>query len=162
MLIFDTAGMPVIIDNINTPIIADHFWALDLNIMDFTLAPLNVLEETVCPSIMVEVKGFRFILPASWNLLIYDPETLQLDVAPIAELAGREFTAMVYGPDLSMPEGHDIKVIDYYPDYTNVGPSLGKHQMLCHPIGPHEWVSVSSSDTYNKYLKDRIVQDLVA
>ena len=161
MLIFDSNAMPVIIDNINTPILADHFWTLDLSIMDYTLASLLVLEETVCPSIMVEVKGFRFILPANWNMLIYDTETFQLDVIQISELAGRQFTAMVYGPNLTMVEGHPVKVIDYYPDYCNVGPSLGKHQMLCHPIGPREWISVSSSDTYNKYLKDRIVQDLV-
>lgn len=161
MLIFDGDSQPIILDSINGPTVTEHMWVLDLNMTDFTLTPLLMLEEVVCPSIQIMIKGFQFILPANWNILVYDRETAQLDVVELAETAGREFTAMVYGPNKSQAEASIVTVTNYYVEHKNVGPSLNKHQMLCHPIGPGEWVSVSPSDTFNKYLKDIIVGDLI-
>ena len=51
--------------------------------------------------------------------------------------------------------------LGYKSDYVNIGPSLGKHQMLCHPISPTEWINVSPSDTYNKHLKNSVIGDIV-
>lgn len=161
MLIFDGESQPVILDSIHGPTLTDHMWVLDLSMLDFTLAPLVMLEEVVCPSIEVMVNGFQFILPANWNVLVYDRDTAQLDVVELAECAGREFTAMVYGPSMAAPSPAIITVTNYFIEKKNVGPSLNKHQMLCHPIGPNEWISVSPSDAFNKYLKDIIVGDLI-
>lgn len=161
MLIFDNDSKPIILDNIHVPTITDHFWALDLTLLDFKLSPLISLEEIVCPTLAVRIKGFEFLLPANWNILVYDRETSQLDVVAIAETAGREFTAFVYGPQSSQVSPAVITVINYYVEHKNVGPLLTKHQMLCHPIGPDEWVNVAPSDAYNKYLKDRAVGDLI-
>lgn len=161
MLIFDETNRPIILDSIHGPTLSDHMWVLDFTMMDFTLAQLNMLEEIVCPSIQVRVNGFEFILPANWNILVYDQDTAQMDVIELSEAAGREFTALVYGPKMGRPTPAPIMVTNYFVEYKNVGPSLNKHQMLCHPIGPNEWVSVSPSDTYNKYLKDTIVGELI-
>lgn len=161
MLIFDERNRPTILESIHGPTIAEHMWVLDLTMMDFTLAPLVMLEETICPAVQVRVSGFEFILPANWNILVFDTETTQLDVIELSEAAGREFTALVYGPSMGRPSPSTISITNYYNEYANVGPSLNKHQMLCHPIGPDEWVSVSPSDSYNKYLKDNIVGDLI-
>lgn len=161
MLIFDGNSQPIILDSIHGPTVSDHMWVLDLSMLDFTLAPLMMLEEVVCPTIELMIKGFQFRLPANWNILVYDRDTAQLDVVELAECAGREFTAMVYGPNKSAPAPATVTVTNYFVEYKNVGPTLSKHQMLCHPIGPDEWISVSPSDTYNKYLKDIIVGDLI-
>lgn len=161
MLIFDGDSQPIILDSIHGPTISEHMWVLDLNQLDFMLAPLLMLEEVVCPSIRLMVKGFEFVLPANWNILVYDRETAQMDVVELADAAGRQFTAFTYGPTKTQPSPEIITVTNYYIEYKNVGPSLNKHQMLCHPIGPEEWVCVSPSDTYNKYLKDIIVGDLL-
>lgn len=161
MLIFDTNASPVIIDSIHTPVATDYLWVLDLDMMDFTLAPLTVLGEIVCPSLEVLIKGFKFILPADWNILVYDRETSQLDVIQLAEAAGKEFTAFTYGPTKLSPSPAIIAVTNYMLEYKNVRPILNKHQMLCHPIGPDEWITISPSDTYNKYLKDKVVGDLL-
>jgi hypothetical protein len=161
MLIFDTENKPVLLDSIYTPTLTDHMWVLDLNLMDFTMSPLLVLEEIVCPVIVVTIKGFEFPLPANWNILVYDTETSQLDVIELSEAAGREFTALIYGPHKGNFSPATVAVTNYFPEFRIVAPSLNKHQMLCHPIGPDEWVTVSPSDSYNKYLKDRIVGDLI-
>ena len=161
MLIFDETNKPIILDSIYGPTPSSHMWVLDFTIMDYTLAQMNMLEEVVCPSIQVRVNGFDFILPANWNILVFDQDTTQLDVVELSEATGREFNALVYGPKLGRPFPSPITVINYFIEYKNVGPSLNKHQMLCHPIGPNEWVSVSPSDSYNKYLKDTIVGELI-
>jgi hypothetical protein len=160
MLVFDNNNQPLILDDIYTPTVADHVWVLDFSIMDFTLAPLMILEEIVAPTIELNILGFAFNLPANWNILVVDDETAQLDVVEISEVAGREFKAFLYGPYCSRHEATPISVSNYYPQHHNVGPSLYKYQMLCHPVAPDLWVNVAPSDAYNKYLKDIVAGDL--
>jgi len=161
MLIFDNNNQAIILDSIHTPTLADHMWVLDLNMMDYTLAPLLVLEEVVSPSIELMIDGFRFVLPANWNMLVADDDTMQLDVVEISDLAGKEFKALVYGPNKLRADLSVISVTDYHPNFQNVGPSLNKHQMLCHPISPDSWVNVAPSDSYNKYLKECTAGDII-
>lgn len=161
MLIFDNNSQPIILDSIYAPILSDHFWVLDLTMRDFTLTPLNVLEEIVCPTVVLRVEGFDFAVPASWNILVYDRDTTQLDTVELSEAAGREFTALVYGPTMSTPRAGNVTVVDYFIEHKNVNPALNKHQMLCHPIGPAAWVNIAPTDVYAKYLKDAAVGDLM-
>lgn len=165
MLIFDETDKAVIIDDIYTPLPIDHFWVLDLKMMDFTLTPLLVLEETICPSIQIRVNGRELYLPATWYMLVFSEETSDLDVVEIGELAGREFTAFIYdnsNPRITRYKPGVVQVVDFSPSYVNVSPTLNKHQMLCHPVGPAEWICISSGDCYNKFLKDCVVGDIVA
>jgi hypothetical protein len=107
------------------------------------------------------VNGFQFVLPANWNMLVCDPESMQLDVVEISDIGGKEFRAMLFGPDHGMVETAIVSTTDYYPTNVCVGPSLNKHQMLCHPVAPLTWVNVAPSDTYNKYLKNLVAGDLI-
>lgn len=161
MLVFDENAQALILDSIHIPTISEYIYVLDLNIMDYTLAPLLVLEEIVAPTIELSIYGFNFKLPANWNILVVDGETMQLDVVEISEVAGKEFKAFLYGPDEPRHEASVISVSEYYPNYHNVGPSLYKYQMLCHPVAPNIWVNVAPSDTYNKYFKNKVAGDLV-
>lgn len=161
MLIFNEDNDAIILDSIQGPTLSEYMYVLDLTIMDYTLAPLLVFEEVICPTILLTIRGFSFKLPANWNILVTDEETFQLDVVEISELAGKEFKALVYGMDMSMMALEKITVSDYYIDYQNIGPSLNKYQMLCHPISPGAWVNVAPSDSYNKYLKEKLVGDII-
>lgn len=161
MLVFDNNNDVIILDSIHTPTVSDHVWVLNLDALDFMLTPLQVLEETICPTLELFIAGFKFCLPANWNILVVDSETQQLDVVEISELPGKEFQAFVYGPKKHMPDSAVIQITDYFPNRRNVGPSINKHQMLCHPIAPDVWVNVSNSDSYNKYLKNMVVGDLI-
>ena len=161
MLILDNNSEAVLLDSIHTPTPSEYFWVLDFEMMDYTLAPLTGLEEMIVPVIEVMVEGFKFVLPANWNMLVVDDETFQLDVSEVSDLAGREFTAMVYGPNLTNGELSVVTVTDYSPSFKIVGPSLNKHQMLCHPISPDRWVSVAPSDSYNKYLKNCVMGEII-
>lgn len=161
MLIFDGNNDVIILDTILAPTVSEHFWVLDLNYRDFMLTNLQVLEETVCPTMELLVNGFKFCLPALWNILVVDEESCQLDVVEISELSGKEFNAFVYGPRRATTDCQVIQVTDYFPSRRNVGPMINKHHMLCHPIDKDSWVCVSPSDTYNKYLKNTVIGDLI-
>jgi hypothetical protein len=161
MLILDEHDEPIIIESIHGPTPTEYFWVLDLNQEDFTLAPLVMLEEIICPTMQIQINGFTFNVPAGWNVLVYDSDTTQLDVVELSETAGREFTALVYGPNKSYPTPGKIIVTNYFVEHKNVSPSLNKHQMLCHPISSDEWINLSPSDSFNKYLKNKTVGDLV-
>ena len=113
MLIFDDNNKTIILDDIYTPTPTNYMWVLDLQIMDYTLAPLLVLEEIICPSIQIKLRGFQFFLPANWNILVFSEETSELDVVEISEVAGREFTAFVY--DISNPN-----ITKYHPGVITV------------------------------------------
>lgn len=161
MLVLDNDNKAIILDDIYTPTISDHFWVLDLQLMDYTLAQLLVLEEIVAPTIVLRVMGFEFPLPANWNILVVDDDTQQLDVIEVKDVAGKEFRAFVFGPDKARHQMATITVSDYFPNKHNVGPSLSKHQMLCHPISADAWVNVAPSDGYNKYLKEKVAGDII-
>lgn len=161
MLIFNENSDTIILENIQAPVPTDYFWVLDMQLMDYTLSPLQFLEEVVCPSMTVSIHEFEFILPANWNLLVYDPETLFLDVVEIADLAGKEFTALIHGVKNIGPTPGIARIIDYHIEHKNVSPSLNKNQMLCLPVSPTMWINVAPSDGYNKYLKECIVSDII-
>ena len=146
MLIFDDDNTPILLDSIYTPTPTEYMWVLDLAIMDYTLAPLLNLEEIISPSIELLICGFKFFVPSNWNILVYAEDTLQLDVVEVADVAGREFTAFVIDathPTRTRYIAGTISVTDYQIEQMNVAPSLAKHQMLCHPIGPTQWVNVA-------------------
>lgn len=161
MLIFDENSHAIIIDSVSVPLTTNYLWVLDLVIMDYTVIPLLMLEEIVSPTMTIEIKGFKFDLPTTWSILVYSEETTQIDVVEVKKLPGNDFTAMIYGPNNSQVQAGKIKVTNYDAEKFNHGPSLNKHQMLCHPIGPDLWVNVSPSDVYNKYLKDCTVGDII-
>lgn len=160
MLVLDDTNSTMILDDVFAPTITNHIWVLDLNLMDFTLAPLLVLEEIVAPTMELMVCGFKFTLPTKWNMLVVDSDTMQLDVVEVKKLPGKQFSAFLYGPAANRHELATITATDYFPNHYNVGPSLNRHHMLCHPVSPDFWVNVAPSDAYNKYLKNRVAGDL--
>jgi len=161
MLIFDDQNQAIILDNVETPVLTENYWVLDLQIMDYTLAQLMVLEEIIAPTVELDIRGFKFLLPLNWNILVVDQETQQIDIVVLKKVAGRDFTAFIYGPDKSRHESSRISVTNFYPNHHNVGPSLMKNQMMCHPIDAESWINVAPSDGYNKYLKDKVAGDIL-
>lgn len=161
MLILDENQNTVIIDNISTPIPSEYFWVLDLAMRDFTLTPLLVLEEVSCPTLTIDIDGFRIDVPATWNILIYDGSTGDIDIVPVAWIGHKDFTAFAYGPNKTIPRPAPLRLIDYKAYATTVAPALNKHQMICHPIGPDMWISMSPNDGYSKYLKNASMGDLI-
>lgn len=160
MLILNEDYDTIILDSIYAPVLSDYFWCLDTTDQDFMLAPLQVLEEITAPTFTLDLGGFEFNVPASWNILVYDNETMQIDSVEIANAGGKDFRAFIYGPYEKQQQGLIIKTSHYVPVAKTVAPLLNKHQMLCHPITPEHWVCITPHDV-QKHLKNLYVGNLL-
>lgn len=161
MVISDENSFPVLIDSIDVPIVTDYFWGLDLINRDFTLNKLVMLEEIQTPVIAFKIAGFAVEAPADWNILVYSPDTSQLDIVQISELTKGGYSAFMYDHRYSKIVENVVTVVDYSSYGVVHTPSLNKSVMLCHTVGPHYWICISPSDTYAKYLKDATVGDIL-
>src|SRR3569832_928533 len=154
MVISDENSFPTIIDSIHTPLGVDYFWVLNLENRDFELSKLEVLEEHMyTPVLVLSILGYIVEVPSDWNILVYSEDTSQLDIASIAEVCRGNFTAFVFDHVKNFNKPGNIKVIDYMPSGSIHTPSINKMQMLCHHLGPNNWICISPVDNYSKYLK---------
>lgn len=161
MIFLDEHNIPIMIESIDIPTISEYFWSFNLKEMDFMLTPIKTFEELETESLIVSVMGYVIELPANWNVLIYSPETSQLDVIEIYRLAKHPFDLLIYNHRNDRVEsGGRASVLDYFSSSKLRTPSLHKNTMLCHALGPDHWVCVAPTDNYNKYLKDKVIGDL--
>lgn len=157
MLIFQEDEEVRIIDSIKPVLVDDHYYVLDLDQKDFTLIPLQVIEATTAPAVELLIDGFSFMVPATWNILMCDPETSQLDISEVGAVLGKSFHSFVYGFNMPIVQLHRIEAVNYMPSYTSYSPAMGKNNMLCHPIDQDRWVNLSPTDSYNKYFRNTIL-----
>lgn len=161
MVISDENSFPTIIESIDTPTICSHFWVLELAEMDFTLNKLKMFEEQTTPTLRFLINGYFVEAPADWNILVFSEETAQLDVAEISDLTRSRFTAMLYEHRTGKIVPGPVQVVDYHREAQIINPTLNKHTMLCHHVGPEWWCCLAPTDNYNKYLKNAVVGDLL-
>lgn len=161
MVISDEKSYPILIDSIDTPLSTDHFWVLNLNERDFMLNDLVMLEEITTPVIAFNVGGYVVEAPADWNILIYSPETSQIDIIEISELTRGDFSAFLFDHKHNKVTKNVVNVVDYNTYGTIHTPSMNKNVMLCHTAGPHHWVCISPTDNYTKMLRDCTVGDIL-
>lgn len=161
MIILDENAHPIILDNIDIPFPVDYFWALDLEIMDFTLKALMLSEELTTKTLSVVINGYLVEAPCDWNLLVYSPETSELDIVEFSDLAKHSYNAFVYNHKTCKLVENSIRT-EHYNQLTNVQtPSLIKNTMLCHALGDEMWVCIAPTDSYNKYIKGKVIGDLL-
>lgn len=161
MIISDERSFPILIDSVDTPMLTEYFWILDLQQRDFMLTPLVMNEEMTTPTLTLSVNDYKIEMPTSWNILVYSEETSQLDIVEASDLTRNSYTALAYNHRREKVEPALIKVMDYSVSSKIHSPSLHKTQMLCHALGHSHWVCVSSTDNYNKYLRNATIGDLI-
>lgn len=161
MIILNENTHPIILDNIDIPFPVSHFWALDLEMMDFTLKELKLSEELTTNTFIVDINGYMVEAPTDWNILVYSPETSELDVVEFSDLANRSFSAFAFDHKRNRLV-ENVIVVKHYEQTTKVQtPSLIKNIMLCHPLGYDVWVCIAPTDSYNKYIKGKVIGDLL-
>lgn len=161
MILHDIEGKPLVINDIRDKLRSKHIWCLDLKMLDYTVKPIKVLEENICNSVILKINNRQLCVPAYWYMLVCDPDSTQLDAVSVSALSNSEFHALVYGHRLDRPEFLPVKVIDWVYDEPNVYPIHNRNYMLCHDIGDGRWVSLSFSDSYNRFLNNKTANDLI-
>lgn len=161
MIILDEHSHSIILDNIDIPFPVSHFWALDLEMMDFTLKELVLSEELTTGTLAIVVNDYVVEAPADWNILIYSPETSELDVVEFSDLSKHDYSAFSYNHKTHKLVENVVRVVHYEELTTVHTPSLIKNTMLCHPLGDTMWVCIAPTDSYNKYIKGMVIGDLL-
>ena len=168
MLILPDYARPYLIDSLTAPVVVKHNWIFNAQMCDFTLAPIHYLEETTGGGLKVRINNSEFWVPSSWNILVTDTETYQLDTVSIQSCASVKHLAFAFSTDEMKLRTLDITVIDSINEISLVHPMINKGTMLVHPVGPapqptrkdtHLAVVIGPHDLY-KHLSGKVVGDL--
>jgi hypothetical protein len=168
MLVLPEYNRPYLIDSLTAPVVIKYNWIFSAPMCDFTLAPITYLEETSGAVVKVRINNSEFWVPATWNILVTDRETYQLDTVSIQSCASTKHIAFVFAPDEMKLRTLDIMVTDYAEHMALVHPMINKGTALVHPVGPasQAWgkqlqlsVVIGPHDLY-KYLQNKVVGDV--
>ena len=96
MLILPEYNKPYTIDSLTAPIVVKHHWVFSAPQTDFMLQAITYLEETQGAAVKVRINNSEFWVPATWNILVTDRETYQLDTVSIADCAKTKHIAFSF------------------------------------------------------------------
>lgn len=168
MLILTDYNKPYMIENLLSPVVPKHYWIFSGQMQDFMLAPISYLEETSGPTLTIEVDGFKFNVPAHWNILIIDHETYQIDTVPIRSCSSHETYAFIMTPEDYGVNKKMITVCGYKNHEVLCHPLMAKGQALCHPIGEVtkrgkdlQLAVVITPHDLNKFIDGKAVGDIL-
>lgn len=144
------------IESIDEAIPIDYFWVLDLSVYDWMLTKLVMLEEFFAPMLKLSINGKIIEVPAEWQILIYSPETSNVDMVQASDLAKGDFSLFVYEHSTSKVLSLPCRIVGYSASEPFRTPTFNKNNMVCYPIGNNHWIMIAPTDTYNKYLKNAV------
>jgi len=127
---------PYIIDNVSGPVVPKYCWYYDVEVNDFLLRPIHLLEETTGPTVTVMINGLTFKVPASWNLLVVDEETKLVDTVQITQCTSSNYQAFLMHPDENRPAFSSVVLLDLSMREACVHVTIPKMHMILHPVGP--------------------------
>jgi hypothetical protein len=167
MLICPDWNRPLIIESLNTPLVAQYFWAFSGPLTDYILSPISYLEESTGPAIRLCINEIEFDVPTSWFIMVSDPDTYQLDTVPVAACANALCHAVLMSPDDSRYRLLPITVVDYIENAVCVHPMLQKGNGMQHPVGIYPsfnkhvglTATIGPYDLY-KYIENLAVGDI--
>jgi len=167
MLVLPDYAKPYNIDSLTAPIFIKHNWIFHAPSLDFKLNPITYLEETTGASFRLRVNNYEFWCPASWNILITDRETYQIDTVSIQSCASTAYLAFNFSPDEMKLRTLDIMVTDYTEHMSLIHPMISKATALVHPVGAsrdsgrqHQLCVVIGPHDLYKYVQDRVIGDI--
>jgi len=168
MLILPDYGRPYVIDSLTAPVVVKHNWVFNAPATDFMLAPILYLEETTGAAIKIRVNNSEFWVPSTWQILVTDRETYQIDTVTIQSCASTKHIAFSFSPDEMKLRTLDITILDYAEEMSLVHPAINKGTALVHPVGPspkgigkeHQLSVVIGPHDLYKHLTDKVIGDI--
>lgn len=168
MLILPDYGRPYQIDSLTAPVVVKHNWIFHGPTTDFMLSPITYLEETTGAVIKVRINNSEFWVPATWQILVTDRETYQIDTVALQSCASIKHLAFSFSPDEMKLRTLDVMVVDYAESMALVHPMINKGTALVHPVGPSPVsmgktiqlsVAIGPHDLY-KHLTNKVIGDI--
>lgn len=169
MQILPETSKPYSIDSLTSPLAFKYNWMFNASLLDFMLTPITYLEETTGAGVKVRINNTEFWVPSTWQILVTDLDTYQIDTVAITACASTKYVAFSFAPDETSLRTLDIRILDYSDDIAVVHPMIPKATALVHPVGPapkargknqnHLSVVIGPHDLY-KYIANKAVGDL--
>lgn len=168
MLCLADHNKPYLIDSLTAAVAIKHHWIFSAAMCDFKLSPILYLEETSGAAIKIRINNSEFWVPSTWNILVTDRETYQLDTVGIQQCATAKHIAFSFSPDEMKLRTLDIVVLDYADHMCLVHPMINKATSLVHPVGPSPKtggkefplnIVIGPHDLY-KHLQNKVVGDI--
>jgi hypothetical protein len=168
MLALPDYNKPYILDSLTAPVVIKHHWIFNGPLCDFSLSPITYLEETTGAAVKLRINNFEFWIPATWNILVTDTETYQLDTVGIQSCATAKHSIFVFSPNEMKLRIMTADIVDYTEHVSVVHPMINKGTSLVHPIGPslnmrerdmQLAVAIGPHDLY-KHLANKVIGDI--
>lgn len=168
MLLLPDYNKPYLVESLTAPVVVKHNWIFHGPSCDFKLAPITYLEETTGPAVRARINNFEFWIPSSWNILVTDRETYQLDTVGVGSCATTKHLAFSFSPTEMKLRTLDVMIVDYADSMSLIHPMIGKGTALVHPVGPSPGqvstqiplnVVIGPYDLY-KHLSDKVIGDI--
>ena len=169
MQVLPDYNKPYIIDSLTAPLVIKYNWIFNGPAVDFMLSQITYLEETTGAAVKVRINNTEFWVPATWNILVTDRETYQLDTVSIQSCANIKHLAFSFSPDEMKLRTLDVMVVDYVDEMSLVHPMINKGTALVHPVGPAPTlqhgkqlqlsVVIGPHDLY-KHLQNKVIGDI--
>lgn len=135
MQILADYGHGYLINDVSDVVIPKHAWFYDMQLNDFLLRPIHMLEETSGPTVTARINGTVIDVPASWYILIVDDETKTIDTVQIDRCASSAFKAYLMHPRLNRYEALNVELLDLNLNGAVVHLTIPRLSMICAPVG---------------------------
>lgn len=135
MQILTDYGKSYKIDSLTSPLAVKYNWIFSGPACDFMLQQITYIEETTGPTVKLLINGTELWVPSSWNILVTDRETYQLDTVPVKACSGVKHLAFGFSSDEMKLRTLDINVIDFNDEMSIVHPMISKGTALVSPVG---------------------------
>lgn len=127
-------GYAYALDDVSGVVIPKHAWFYDVQVNDFLLKPIHMLEETCGPTVTARINGALVDIPASWYILVVDEDTKTVDTVTIDRCAGA-FRAYMMHPRINRYESAEVQLLDLKLQGAVVHMAIPRFTLVCHPVG---------------------------
>lgn len=127
----ETSLIPTITDTLHYCVF-DHTHNDDV---DYKFPPLVFLEEYTKAAVEMRIGEYIIQVPSSWSILLGDEDGSDLEILPVFEFHGRDFSAFTYNPCAGyMAKFLPIEILNIYHEVKWNIPSLQPAHMLAVPL----------------------------
>lgn len=136
MKILPDYGHSYSLDDVSAPVVPKYNWFYDVELNDFLLRPIRLLEETTGTTARIRINSQEFNVPATWNILMVDLETKMVDTVQVTQCASSNYQAFLMHPEVHAYSLAPVVLLDLFMKESCVHVMIPRMDMMLHPVGP--------------------------
>ena len=127
----DTAHIPDFTETLHFCIL-DHS---DVEHVDYRFPPVVFLENYPKAAFVLQIGKHQIQVPFDWSVLLGDPNSEDLELLPLKEFRGRNYSAFIFNPCSGyMPSYYNIEVFNIYQEVHWSIPTFKPEHMIAIPL----------------------------